>query len=166
MIYPSLPAVIPACALRGEWMLAPVDPARRTEMDDGYVAVERRLSRLSGTQRLVWEMTGPALDLLIAFWADDLNGGTAWFTAPVIEGSRTELRLIRMTGGQPPWQATSVAGGVFRFAFDAEIRDLPLLSAAERMAVEQWLARDRDVTQLIADLTVITDRIEDLASWY
>ena len=164
MTYPTIPSQIPACALREDWSMRPVNPLRRTEMDDGHIAVERRMSRLSGIQTLSWEMQGPQFDLLVAFWAEDLNGGESWFHAPVVEGTRTVPRLMRFAS-DPPWQGTSPANGWFRFTFEAELRDVPVLALAERMALECWLAEPEVLWLFNAALEPIVAAFEDLPTW-
>lgn len=164
MTIPVLPSVIPACALRPDWSVSPVDPLRREEMDDGYLTVTRRLSRLAGMQTLVWEMTGEAFDLLVAFWADDLDAGAKYFYCPVVEGSRTCMRMVRMSGN-PPWQGSSPANGVYRFAFEAELREIPLLTFGERAATEAWLLAGQDVSGIIDGLTPIVTALEALPTW-
>lgn len=164
MSYPSLPSQIPACALRDDWSMRPVNPLRRTEMDDGQIAVERRLSRLGGIQTLSWEMSGAQFDLLVAFWADDLNGGESWFRAPVVEGIRTVPRLMRFAS-DPPWQGISPANGWFRFSFEAELRDLPLLSMAERMALEAYLLDPSGLETFCDELEPIVTVLEELPTW-
>lgn len=165
MSYPTLPPQIPACALREDWSMRPVNPLRRTEMDDGNISVERRMSRLSGIQTLSWEMRGPQFDLLVAFWAEDLNGGESWFHAPVVEGIRTVPRLMRFSS-DPPWQGTSPANGWFRFTFEAELRDVPLLSLSERMTLEAWLADPDGITAFNDALEPIVAVFEELPTWH
>jgi hypothetical protein len=152
-------------ALRQDWSMRPVNPLRRTEMDDGMIAVERRMSRLSGIQTLSWEMSGAQFDLLVAFWAEDLNGGESWFQAPVVEGTRTVPRLVRFAA-DPPWQGTSPAGGWFRFAFEAELRDIPLLSLSERMALEAYIADPAGIEAFCDALEPIVEVFEELPSWH
>lgn len=165
MSYPVLPPQIPACALRDEWSVRPINPLRRTEMDDGQIAVERRLSRLGGIQTLAWEMGGREFDLLVAFWQQDLNGGEAWFRAPVVEGSRTVARLMRFAS-DPPWQGTSPANGWFRFSFEAELRELPALSQAERIALEVALADGSAPGDFADQLEPIVAAFEELPTWH
>jgi hypothetical protein len=166
MSYPILPRVVPACALRDDWSLSPVDPLRRTELDDGNFAVERRLHRLPGRQTLSWRMTGPQFDVLVAFWKRDLDGGVAWFQCPIVEGSRTELRLVRFSAS-PPWTGTSPANGIFRFSFEAELREIPHLNDDELMAtiVSIDAATPAELDGLIQQLTTVVDDLEGLILW-
>lgn len=164
MSYPTLPLGLPACALREGWQVVADDALRRTDMDDGQVAVTRRFHRLRTVHSLSWELNGYQLDLALQFWADDLSAGAAWFHCPIVEGSRTRTQLVRFASS-PPFTVTSPAPGVFRVAFEAELRDLPRLTSTERMALEVWASTPEDVADLTARLKALADTLEAIPQW-
>lgn len=163
MTYPTLPSVIPAGALRQPWGVTPIDPLRRTQLDDGAVALERKFSRLPGLYTIVFELSGPEFDIMMNFWQCDLNAGQSWFLCPIAEGMRERVQLVRM--GPSPWQGGSPANGVYHFSWQAEVRELPTLTQAERIAVDAWLQCERDVDELIIELNTLFPDIEEVPYW-
>lgn len=163
MSYPSLPPVIKACTLREPWSLAPVDPLRRTPMDDGATAVERKFSRLPGIYSIVFEVDGAQYDVLVDFWRRELDAGANWFYCPIVEGMRERVQVVRMFDG--PFQATSPAQGVFRYTWQAEVKDIPALTQGERIAVDTWLLSDRDIDDVTAALAPVEGKLAQVLAW-
>lgn len=159
MTVPTLPAGVPGLALRDAWSVQPDDPLRRTQMDDGQVAVERRFHRLRAIYGVAWELTAAQYDLVQVWWADILDAGQSWFLAPVVEGLRTELRQVRFVA---PFGVTSPACGIFVLQGEVELADLPRLSAAQRMALELWLDRAGDVQSIIDRLSAINAILDQM----
>ena len=156
MSYPMLPVGFPACALRDDWQEQPIDPHRRTEMDDGAQAIERKLHRLRTIYTITWELSGLQYDQAKAFWADTLDAGKAWVYAPVVEGHQTALQLCQFVSN-PPWTGVSPAPGIFQLSFELAVRDLPRLSATEAAAVEVYMAYRDEYDSIVARYSALVD---------
>ncbi|WP_425092011.1 hypothetical protein [Tropicimonas sp. S265A] len=163
MSYPTLPAAIPALALRENWSSQPIDPLVRTDLDDGGTALERKFSRVPVLYSLAWRLDGGQYDLFMDFWLRDLDAGRHWFLCPIVEGLRERMQVVRIFG-EPP-RAGSPANGIFEVSFQAELRELEGLNFAERIALDAWIVSDRDVTDLIADLTPVVAALEAMPRW-
>lgn len=79
----TLPAYLPQYSLRNGWSRVPVSPHKRTEMDDGEIAVARRFARTRGLEQMTWELDQYQFDIATHFWEVDLNAGGDWFLAPL-----------------------------------------------------------------------------------
>lgn len=163
MTYPMLPSGIKACALREQWSMQPIDPLRRTDLDDGGVAVERKFHRLPALYTIRFELNGFQYDLMVDFWARDLNAGASWFLCPIAEGSRERLQVVRMHG--EPFRATAPANGVFAYEWTCEVRDLPRMSDAERIALNIWLEQEDQVADLLIELPPLIAKLEAVPEW-
>lgn len=115
--------------------MTPDDPARRTEMDDGAVAVRRRFHRLRTIIGLSWDLTPHQFALFKAFWALDLDAGTGWFEAPVFDGDCTAVRRLRFAAS-PPWRASQPVNGRLQVASEVELADLPVYTGNDRLSLE------------------------------
>lgn len=162
MSVPTLPPGVPGLALRDGWGVSPIDPLRRTDMDDGAVALERRFHLVRTLYAIAWELNAAQFDLVQVWWADVLDGGTKWFLAPVVEGLRSEARQVRFT--KPP-AITSPACGIYLLTGEVETADLPRMTPAERMATEVWLTRAGDVQSIIDQLTAINAVLDGMEPW-
>lgn len=132
---PVWPSALPARVLRDGFGLQPQSPNRRTEMDDGAVAVTRRYARIRTVLSVRWEMSARQFEVFKDFWRKDLNGGAAWFDAPVFLGYVTVTRRVRFAS-DPPWQVTSPAAGIYFVNAELELADLPALTDSERTGFE------------------------------
>lgn len=160
----TLPGYLPQCSLRTDWTLSPINPNRRTEMDDGETAVSRRFSRIGGTMGMGWELDGAQFAVAQDFWARDLNGGASWFLAPVFLGLEPVIAQCRFSS-DPPWTASSPKNGVIKMTFELDIRELTVLSPAQRMALNIWLDAREDIDGVTAALKRISTALEDLPQW-
>lgn len=152
----ALPSALPGLVLRDPWSMVPSDVLRRTEMDDGQIAVSRKLDQIRTVYSIAWELDAVQYDLFVAWYADGLDAGRLWFGAPVVEGTRTRSAKMRWT--KPP-AATSLACGTFVIAGDVEIADLPRVDPARRMALTVWYARSGDVQSVIDSMQTILDAL-------
>lgn len=130
---------LPANVLTEGWGVRPEAPLRRTEMDDGGVAVTRRLHRTRTVLPVRWEMTDTQWRVFLDFWLVDLAGGQAWFDCPLTLGRSIQTLRVRFVQTSPPFQVTTPAPGYKDVATELEINDLPALAPATRAAFEAQL---------------------------
>lgn len=166
MGYPLLPVSLPGFILRSNWNAHPSDPNRRTEMDDGSMAVVRKLNRIRGFQSVTWTLSAAQYDVAVDFWARDLDAGSKWFMVPFVEGMRNRLQVCRFMGGEQPWRASSPANGVFHLSFELEARALPQLTLTERMAVDLYLELAGDTDDIVARMAAINVDLAGLSPWF
>lgn len=133
------PAGMPGKLLRDGWGMTPQSPLKRTEMDDGSVAVTRRFHRVRTTFQVRWDMTPVQFEVFKDFWLRDLDGGRAWFDAPVFTGTAEETLTVRFARIDPPWEAVSPRPGLIEVRAELEIADLPALSDEDRATLEGQL---------------------------
>lgn len=144
--------------------MVPKSPNRRTEMDDGAIAVTARHSRVRTVIMVRWRLTPAQYELLGDFWERDLSKGTAWFSAPVFEGLRVRHHDARFAA-EDPFTSSSPLSGVFEVATELELRERPRLTQAERIAIDTSLRHPEDMTDIVAAMSAIADRHEELPSW-
>ncbi len=164
MTYPVLPPALPGLALRDDWTLTPDDPHRRTEMDDGAVAVTRKNALLRAVYAVSWDLSALEYDAAVAFWADELNAGQSWFIAPVVMGRGNTPQRVRFAS-TPPWTATSPANGRFQLTFELEVKDLPRLTSAQRIAIYEYLDPGIDVAEVTGRIAALNAILDGMATW-
>ena len=164
----TLPPSLPQCSLRSGWSLSPVDPNRRTELDDGDIAVERSLSRTRTIVGMLWELSPPQKEVALDFWQRDLHAGQAWFMAPVSVGTCVRILSCQFhVGGnqEPPFVVTSPQNGVFHMQFQLATRELPVLTPNQRMAFDLYIEQRSEIEGLTSKLQEVIDAVEALGTW-
>lgn len=136
MAVPVFPCALPCRMLREQWSMEPRDPNRRTEMDDGTMAVRRKLHRIPVEIGVGWEMDRRQVGVFKAWWKTDLDGGVLWFDGPVFDGVCAGSARLRFVDGDPPWRITQPQNGRFLVVAKVEIKDLDVWDADEREAAE------------------------------
>lgn len=157
----QLPESLRVVPLRVGWQETPVDPHRRTQMDDGQVAVTRKLTRIPVLQSVTWELSAVQLELWRDFWINDLDAGSNWFYALVVDGVRNTLRACRL-GGDTPYTAVSNFSGFYEISLQLEIREVASLSASERMVFDAYVLLKGDVDGVASTLASINDRLRSV----
>jgi len=115
------PATLPKPVARG-YMLKPVDPSLRTEMDVGAARVRRRTRARNDRLSLTWVLTDAQMAIYRA-WFDssaEADGGTAWVALALHIGdgglSNVEFKFIG------PYQASASGGLIWTVTADVEVR--------------------------------------------
>lgn len=162
---PAFPAFLPLKVLRDSWSMVPDSPLRRTEMDDGAIAVERRFARVRTVVSVGWDFDGAGFELFRHWWLHDLDAGARWFQAPVFEGLGETTRSARFASN-PPWQATSPVNGVLTVTFQLELLDLPVITAQERTVLEIARTDPQEVPAIAALMTEIVAKLGGTPQWH
>jgi hypothetical protein len=157
----KLPESLALVPLRSDWSESPVDPHRRTPMDDGEIAVTRKLTRIPSVQSVTWELSRAQMQLWRDFWAKDLDGGANWFEAIVVDGYRNSRRACRPSG-ETPWTAVSPAGGIYMVTLQLELREIASMSSAERIAFDAFVSCNSDVVSITARLAAINIALSEV----
>lgn len=153
------PNALPARVLREGWSVRPVSPLRRTEMDDGAIAVTRRFARVRTVLPVRWEMTADQFEVFKDFWLRDLGAGQAWFDAPVFLGFAAVVKRVRFASADPVWTAESPAPGIVFVAAELEMSDMPALTDAERAAFEANLILFGGADAVAAEIAAANARL-------
>lgn len=165
----TLPASLPQCSLRSGWGMRPLDPNKRTDMDDGDVAVTRKFARTRTLHDMVWELSAVQKEIALDFWQRDLNAGASWFLCPVSVGTCTRLLQCQFhvdSGGSgSPFSVSSPKTGIFHMNFQLATKDLPLLTQTQRLAFDTYVTERGEVEGITAELIAIKTAIEELGSW-
>lgn len=161
---PVWPCALPCCVLRGAWGMEPVSPNRATEMDDGSVAVTRKLALIRTLTDVGWETNPTEFEIFKAWWRGDLDAGRLWFDGPSYEGGGcTEWRRLRFAAGEtPPWRVTQPSNGRLLIAARLEIADLPVISPEDRESLEVEARYVGGVAGLEADLSDLIAEFHEL----
>ena len=128
------------------------------------ISVERRHHRVRTVISVKWRLTAAQFELLRDFWARDLNDGAAWFDGPVFEGLRTRVHACRFAS-DPPFTPSSPANGVLTVTAELELREMPRITQAERIAIDTHIACGGDLTDVNAALAELVTNLEELPQW-
>ncbi len=160
----TLPPYLPQCSLRADWSMTPVSPNKRTEMDDGETAVQQRFARTQSRVQMGWELDAHQFDIAVHFWQVDLRAGRSWFLCPASTGRGTILTQSRFAA-DPPWTVTSPHNGIFKLAFELELREMPILTTEERMAFNIYVEERGEIEGITASLQEVITALEGLPQW-
>jgi len=109
------------------YALNPVDPVVRSDVEQGPARSRRRFTSAPTKAPVTWKLNKEQFAIFEAFHHYRLNDGAAWFNVNIINGQGLTLCEARFS---KMWQAKA-AGNRWRVTAELEIRNRPLMTAAE-----------------------------------
>lgn len=131
MTVAAYPATLPGPSVTG-FVVRPVYNVLETDLENGPKSARKQMTDKAATMSLNFVMSRAEFAEFERWHAQDTKYGACWFTIDLPSGGQNKQHLLRFRGG---FTAKALASAVYNVSADFEVRERPMLTAAEAAAI-------------------------------